>query len=110
MTYTGKIFSDKFDAASMVLIEEFSSLDKLTYMDTNALATFISEKRRNHFENADEIAQAVQRAAKNSYRPPKVIADSVDQLLAISMSTIRLMQKQIKEHDKAIEKRLESIP
>ncbi len=105
-----KIFLDKFGAASMALIEEFSSLDELAYMDIDALVAFISEKGRNHFENADEIAQAVQRAAKNSYRPPKIIADSVNQLLAISMATIRLMQKQIKEYDKAIEKQLESIP
>ncbi len=105
-----KIFSDKFGATNMALIEEFSSLEELAYMDTNALAAFISKKGRNHFENADEIAQAVQRATKSSYRPSKIIADSVNQLLAISMATIRLMQKQIKEYDKTIEKQLESIP
>lgn len=77
----------------MTLIEEFSSLDELAYMNTEELATFISQKGKNHFGNADEIAQAVQRTAKNSYRLPKVIGDSVNQLLAISMTTIRLMQK-----------------
>ena len=52
----------------------------------------------------------VQRAVKSSYRPPQVIADSTKQMLAISVSTIRLLQKQVKEYDKAIEKQLQSIP
>lgn len=41
---------------------------------------------------------------------PTVIADSVNQILAISMSTIRLLQGQIKEYDKAIEKQFSTIP
>lgn len=36
-----KIFSDKFGATSMALIEEFSSLDELAYMNTDELADFI---------------------------------------------------------------------
>lgn len=69
-----------------------------------------SKKRKNHFDDPEEIAEAVQRAAKNSYRPPQVIADAAKQMLAISMNTIRLLQKQIKEYDKAIEKMLEAFP
>lgn len=105
-----KIFSDKFGATSMALIEEFSSIDELAYMNTDELADFIREHGKNHFENPEEIAEAVQRAAKNSYRPPQVIADAARQMIAISMNTIRLLQKQIKEYDKAIEKMLETIP
>lgn len=104
------IFSDTFGAASMALIEEFDSVDELAYMDTEELAAFISEKGRNHFENPEEVAEAVKRAAKNSYRPPQIIADSVNQQLAISMATIRLLQKQVKEYDKAIEKQLNAMP
>ena len=97
-----KIFSDKFGATSTALIEEFSSLDELV--------DFIRKKGKNHFDDPEEIAEAVQRAAKNSYRPPQVIADAAKQMLAISMNTIRLLQKQIKEYDKAIEKMLEAFP
>lgn len=94
----------------MALIEEFESVDELAYMDTEELAAFISERGRNHFENPVEVAEAVKRAAKNSYRPPQVIADSVNRQLAISMATIRLLQKQVKEYDKAIEKQLNAMP
>lgn len=41
---------------------------------------------------------------------PQVIADAAKQMLAISMNTLRLLQKQIKEYDKAIEKMLEAFP
>ena len=104
-----KIFSDKFGATSTAQIEEFSSLDELAYMSTDELVDFIRKKGKNHFDDPEEIAEAVQRAAKNSYRPPQVIADA-KQMLAISMNTIRLLQKQIKEYDKAIEKMLEAFP
>ena len=79
-------------------------------MSTDELVDYIRKKGKNHFENPEEIAEAVQRAAKNSYRPPQVIADAAKQMLAISMNTIRLLQKQIKEYDKAIEKMLEAFP
>ena len=105
-----KIFSDKFGASSLALIEEFSSLDELAYMNPDELADFIRKHGKNHFENPEGIAEAVQRAAKNSYRPPQVIADTAKQMLAISMNTIRLLQKQVKEYDKAIEMQLQTIP
>ncbi len=105
-----KIFSDKFGATSMAIIDEFSSLDELAYMNPDELADFIRKCGKNHFENPDEIADAGQRAAKSSYRPPQVIADSARQMLAISMSTIRLLQKQVKEYNKVIEKYLAAIP
>lgn len=104
------IFSNSFGAAATAVLEEFSSVDELAYMDTNELAAFIQKHGRGKFDDIDIIVSDLQKAAKNSYRPPTVIADSVNQILAISMSTIRLLQGQIKEYDKAIEKQLSTIP
>ena len=104
-----KIFSNTFGTTSLAIIEEFSSLDELAYMNTEELTEFIRTKGRDHFKDSEKIAIAVQKAAKNSYRPPQVIADSVNQALAISMSTIKLLQKQLKDYDKAIEKQLGTI-
>ena len=105
-----KVFSDHFGATFLALIEEFSTPDELAYMDTETLTEFIKTKGKNHFDDPGKIAAAVQKAAKNSYRPPQVIADAVNQALAISMATIRLLRKQLKEYDKAIEKQLAAIP
>lgn len=104
------IFSNNFGAAATAILEEFSSVDELVYMDTNELAAFIQKHGKGKFDNVENIVSDLQKAAKNSYRPPTVIADSVNQILAISMSTIRLLQGQVKEYDKAIEKQLSTIP
>ena len=105
-----KIFSNKFGATAAAILENFESLDELAYMDADELASFIQKHGKNKFDDVDSIVADLQKAAKNSYRPPTVIADSVNQILAISMSAIRLLQGQIKEYDKAIEKQLSTIP
>lgn len=50
-----KIFSDKFRATSMALIEEFSSLDELAYMNTDELADFIREHGKNHNKTEPQL-------------------------------------------------------
>ena len=105
-----KIFSNNFGATATAVIENFESLDELAYIDSDELADFIKKHGRGKFENVDGIVSDLRKAAQNSYRPPTVIADSVNQILAISMSTIRLLQGQVKEYDKAIEKQLSTIP
>ena len=105
-----KIFSNNFGATATAVIENFESLDGLAYIDSDELADFIKKHGRGKFEDVDGIVSNLQKAARNSYRPPTVIADSVNQILAISMSTIRLLQGQVKEYDKAIEKQLSTIP
>lgn len=103
------IFSNNFGAAATAILVEFSSVDELAYMDTNELAAFIQKHGRNHFDNPEEIAHALQTAAIVSYSLPQAVADSVNQILTISLSTIRLLQKQVKEFDKTIEKQLSTI-
>lgn len=105
-----KVFSDNFGAASLALIDEFESIDELAYMDTGELADFIRIKGKSHFDDVEKIAKAVKTAAKVSYNLPGTVAGSVNQVISISMATIRFMQKQIKEYDRAIEKQLETIP
>ena len=105
-----KLLSDNFGATALALLEEFETLDELAYMDTDELTAFIRKHGKSHFDDVEGLSEALQKAAKDSYRPPTVIANSVNQVLAISMSTIRLMQKQVKEYDKAIQKQLSLIP
>lgn len=52
---------------------------------------------------------AVQKTTRNLYLPLQVIVTSVNQTLTISMFIICLLQKQLKEYDKAIEKQLGTI-
>jgi transposase len=105
-----KVFSDNYGVAALALFEEFEYPDDLAEMDIDALAAFIAEKGKNRSPRPDEIAKAVQAAAKGSYRLPKTVNDSVNQVLSISISSMRAMQAQIKALDKEIERQLENIP
>jgi transposase len=79
-------------------------------MDLGALTAFIAEKGKNRSPHPEKIAEAVQAAARGSYRLPKTVGDSVNQVLSISISSMRAMKAQIKVLDKEIERQLKSIP
>ena len=105
-----KIFSDKYGAAALAVYEEFESPDDIAEMDIERLAEFIAEKGNNRSPRPGEIARAVQAAARGSYRLPKTVNDSVNQVLSISISSMRAMKNQIKALDKEIEHQFENIP
>ena len=105
-----KTFSDNYGAAALAVFEEFETPDDTAEMDVELLASFIAEKGKNRSPRPDEIAKAVQAAAKGSYRLPKTVNDSVNQVLSISISSMRAMQAQIKALNKEIERQFENIP
>lgn len=105
-----KVFSVTCGATQLALIEAFESVDALAYADIDALTAFIAEKGRGRFANPMETARAVQAAAKGSYRLPKTVNDSVNQVLAVSITSMRAMEASIKAYDKAIEAQLAIIP
>ena len=105
-----KVFSDNFGAAALAVFEEFETPDDIAEMDVELLASFIAEKGKNRSPRPDEIAKAVQAAARGSYRLPKTVNDSVNQVLSISISSMRTMQAQIKVLNKEIERQFENIP
>jgi transposase len=105
-----KVFSDNYGAAALAVFEEFESPDDLVNMDVEALAAFISAKGKNRSPRPEEIAKAVQAAARGSYRLPKTVNDTVNQVLSISISSMRAMQTQIKALEKEIERQFVNIP
>ena len=105
-----KVFSNNYGATALAVFEEFESPDDIVNMDIEELTAFIAEKGKNRFPNPDEIAKAVQAAARGSYRLPKTVNDSINQVLSISVSSMRAMQAQIKSLDKEIERQFQNIP
>ena len=105
-----KIFSDNYGAAALAVFEEFETPDDLADMDVEELASFIAEKGKNRSPRPDEIAKEVQAAARGSYRLPKTVNDSVNQVLSISISSMRAMQAQIKALNREIVRQFENIP
>jgi len=105
-----KIFSDTFGATSLAVIEEFLTVDEIANMSLEELVDFINVKGKNRFPDSEATAKALKAAARSSYRLPKTVNDSVNQVLAISISSIKALETQIKAFDKAISEQIKVIP
>jgi len=105
-----KVFSNMFGASALALYEAFETPDDIANIDIEALTVFIAEAGKNRSPHPDEIAKAIQAAARGSYRLPKTVNDSVNQVLSISTSSLRAMKAQIKALDKEIQRQFENIP
>ena len=80
-----KVFSNTFGASALALYEEFDSADTLAYMDLHELTDFLVKKSKNRFSDPEAVAKAIQKAARSSYRLPKTVNDSVNQVLSSSI-------------------------
>lgn len=69
-----------------------------------------SLKRKESLSDPDAVAKAIQKAARSSYRLPKTVNDSVNQVLSISITSMKALESQIKEFDKAIIALMELLP
>ena len=105
-----KVFSDTFGSTTLAVYEEFESAEELAGMDLHELAAFISKKGKNRFSYPEAVANAIQKAAQSSYRLPKTVNDSVNQVLSISITSIKALESQIKEFDKAISAQMQLLP
>ena len=105
-----KVFSNTFGATALAVYEEFESAEALAQMDLHELTEFIIQKGKNRFPNPDSVANAILKAARSSYRLPKTVNNSVNQVLSISITSIRALESQIKELDKAIAAQMELMP
>ena len=96
-------------ATTLALMERFETVDELAFADLDELTAFIDEKGRNFADPAAK-AKAIQAAARNSYRLSVTVNNSVNQAMAVSIATMRALEKQIKVLDKAIEQQFKIIP
>ncbi len=105
-----KVFSDTFSTTALAVYNEFESAEALANMDLHELTVFIMKKGKNRFPDPDSVAKAIQKAARSSYRLPKTVNDSVNQVLSISITSMKALESQIKEFDKAISAQMELLP
>lgn len=105
-----KVFSDTFSTTALSVYEEFESAEALASMDLQQLTDFIMEKGKNRFPDPESVAKAIKKAARSSYRLPKTVNDSINQVLSISISSMKALESQIKAFDKAIAEQMALIP
>ncbi|CAM4495379.1 IS110 family transposase [Paenibacillus phoenicis] len=107
--FTTEVDSSVFGHALMEMLSEKFSLDDIAEMDVADLADYLRDKGRNRFPDPERVARCIQQAARASYRLSKVVEDSIDLVLGTSIESIRSIQKQLKDLDKAIERVLDGI-
>lgn len=103
-------FSNNFGETAMDLVNEFESVDQIAYTPLEELAEFLNRHGKSHFVEPDALAQEIRKAARSSYRLPKAIQDSVNQVLGMQTQTIRFYSQQLKDYDKLIEAQMSGIP
>ena len=96
-------------ATTIALMERFETVDDLANADLDELTAFIDETGRNFADPAAK-AKAIRTAARDSYRLPVTVNDSVNQAMAVSIASMRALEKQVKVLDKAIEQQFEIVP
>ena len=96
-------------ATTIALMERFETVDDLANANLDELTAFLEEKGRNFADPATK-AKAIKVAARNSYRLPSTVNNSVNQAMSVSIASMRALEKQVKILDKAIEQQFEIIP
>ncbi|WP_135557781.1 IS110 family RNA-guided transposase [Paenibacillus cymbidii] len=109
-SYSVGPFGKKTSATSLAVMEHFASVETLIDMPLEGLVAFVARCGKNRFENPQEVAQALQKAARSSYRLPKAMTDAVNLAMASNIRIIRSLQEQAKSLQKAIEEHLATIP
>ena len=74
-------------ATTIALMERFETVDDLANADLEELTSFIDEKGRNFADPAAK-AKAIQTAARDSYRLPITVNNSVNQAMAVSIASM----------------------
>lgn len=102
-------FHDPFGATSCAVLDEFTT-EELADTPLETLAAYLAEKGRGRFKEPGDVAAALQRAARDSFRLDKVLDEPLTVVLGTTMATIRTLQGQLRAVDKTIAQELKAIP
>lgn len=96
-------------ASVLALMKKYETVDNLAFADLDELTAFLDETGRS-FANPAARAKEIQRAAKDFYRLPVRVNDSINQAMSVAIATMLAMNQQIKVLEKAIEQQFKIIP
>lgn len=106
----GKPFYSIFSKTSLSLLEEEFTLDELAEKPIPELVEFLQEKGGGKFQNPEEIAKVLKKVASSSYRVPAMVRESLNRTMASDMEIMRILENEIHNCDKNIEKLMKSVP
>ena len=101
--------TNTFGATSQAILERYLTPDEIVAAPFEELVSLIAAESRGKAD-AEAVAQAVQQAARRSYRLPGAMVQPVNLVLSSSLLTIRMLTAQLKPLAKAIATELEAAP
>ncbi len=108
-TFETTDLSNVFGQTSLAVLSEFHSPDEIVNTPLADLAAFLREKSRNKLEAPDDLAEQIQKVARNAYRLSPNMNDSLQCVLRMSMLNIQMLEKHIAQTDKIIAKSMQGI-
>jgi transposase len=99
-----------FGATALGFTVETECTETLAAASIDELTERVSRYSRGRYAHPEEVAAAVQKAARSSYRLPKALADPVNMELATHLTLIRSIEGQVNALARPIEQLFASLP
>ena len=99
-----------FGATMLSIVTDSKTIDEITEMPIEDLIDYLQTKGRGRFSDPEDLAKAIRKAVRGSYRLGKVMKDSIDAVLSVYYTEIKTNQKLIKNLDKAITDIVQALP
>jgi hypothetical protein len=97
-----KPFSNMFGATSCAIFDNFDSPDQIAETPVDNLLDLISTVGKNRTKNPNEKVDLLNKAIRSSYRLDQTTYNGINIAVASSLNTIKFLEKELKEVDKAI--------
>ncbi len=98
-----KFTSNTFSKTAIAILEEYSSPEDIINTSLDDLVAFISKTSNNRFNDIDEVANLIKKAANASYRLDKVAYEPINYAISSSLVLVRCFEDELKKIDKSIE-------
>ena len=97
-----RIFSNVFGATSAFFMTMFESVNDIADTPIKKIIDIVVEKSKNKIRNIKKIAETISYVARESYRPDRVIHDSINNSLIISYNHIKYLKSECNKLDDQI--------
>ena len=94
--------SSKFGATAEAILTEYKTTEDIANAPLEELVAFVSDAGHGRFSDPDQVAELLQKAARNSYRLDKALYEPITTSIACSFNCIRAFEKEKKALDNAI--------
>ena len=102
-------FSNIFGATSSAVLTEFFSVQDIIDASEEDLLRFLADKSHNRISDLSKTSELLKKAARDSFRLDKCMAEPLTLSLASSFNCINAYDKEIKAINQAIEKTIKGM-